>query len=539
MTSLAPIDLHTQLAAAAEPPSRATNEARSTHEESGGFAETLQRRTSADEAAKRANVPAESKELEKPTKAPTGATKDSPAEKPAKPTDGEPTGETSEAPDTVAVAQPLNDQLPDPSLPVLLDAPIAVPSADPAAPTDATELTLPILAPAAPGTDSSIVKAVAHTVADVLADSAPVLDGLSKPAAVTTAEATVVDAATPVIKPTTSVGAEPAAPVTGEAITTVVASTPAVTATAPAAPVVAADDKRTVNTVVSSTPAAATEVQADAALPPVTDAESAAPVALALAGAGMMSVEKSEAPAASAPLAAQPLNTATPATQSSAMHAVASTLGAKEKPVVEETTASANPSGKLVGEAPTTLAAPAATTPVVTQTRPLSEAVLAQATLAANGNAMEKVVSHQVSKALVQNLPNGDKMMVLRLTPPELGTVKIEVIERQGVLSARLHAEDDGVRLALERFLPSMRQDLRAHDAPIRELTLSDQAQFQRSFADGQQQQQQDTNRSSNRREREDTPRFSVDGIRSEPVAVPRSAPLGGRVGVSGVDARA
>lgn len=539
MTSLAPIDLHTQLAAAAEPQSRATNEARSNHEDGGGFAETLQRRTSADEAAKRANEPAGPKDQHKPASTSTASSKDAPADKPAKSSDAEPAGETNTSPDTVPAAKPLTDQLPDPSLPVLLDAPIALPITDQAAPSDTTELTLPILAPAVPQADGGIAKAAAHSVADVLANSAPVLDGMTKTPVAVTAEAAVIAATTPNSKPITSAGAEPAAPVTGEAITSVVASTPAVTVATPAAPVVAADDKRAVNPLASSTAAAATDVQADAALPPVTDADPAAPVALALAGANMVPVEKSEAPAASAPIAAQSLNTATPATQSSAMHAVASTIGAKDKPVAEDATTTANPSGKLVGEAPTALAAPAATTPVVTPTRPLSDAVLAQATLAANGNAMEKVVSHQVSKALVQHLPNGDKMMVLRLTPPELGTVKIEVIERQGVLSARLHAEDDGVRLALERFLPSMRQDLRAHDAPIRELTLSDQAQFQRSFADGQQQQQQDANRSGNRRQREDTPRFSVDGIRSEPVAVPRSAHLGGRVGMSGVDAHA
>jgi len=137
----------------------------------------------------------------------------------------------------------------------------------------------------------------------------------------------------------------------------------------------------------------------------------------------------------------------------------------------------------------------------------------------------------------VQNLPNGDRMMVLRLTPPELGTVRVELIERQGVFTARLHAEDDGVRLALERFLPSMRQDLRASDAPIRELNLSDQAQFQRSFADGQQHQQQNANNSGNRRQREDAPRFSIDGVRSDPVMAPRAAPLGGRVSLSEVDA--
>jgi flagellar hook-length control protein FliK len=220
------------------------------------------------------------------------------------------------------------------------------------------------------------------------------------------------------------------------------------------------------------------------------------------------------------------------------MNTVAAALGDSD---AKDTKAKDNPT-VATRSATSELAAPAQpsqpSAPVV-QAKPLSETVLAQNTLVQNGNAMEKAVSHQVTKALVQQLPNGDRMMVVRLTPPELGTVKVEVVERQGVLSARLHAEDDGVRLALERFLPSMRQELRASDAPIRELNLSDQTQFQRSFDDGQQNQQQDADRSGNRRTRDDAPRFSLDGIRSEPLPMPRATPLGGRIGPSWVDARA
>ena len=231
-----------------------------------------------------------------------------------------------------------------------------------------------------------------------------------------------------------------------------------------------------------------------------------------------------------------PINSATPATQTAGMNAVAAAIGDAQ---AEKTSADSGPlATKTVNESALTPLppTPAAQTAV---TRPMSETVLAQSTLAANGNPMEKVLSHQVSKALIQHLPNGDRVLVMRLTPPELGTVKIEVIERMGVLTAKLHAEDDGVRLALERFLPSMRQDLRASDAPIRELSMSDQTQFQRSFADGQNQQQQQNAESSNRRARADEPRFAIDGARSDTVTTPRSAPLGGRVSLSEVNALA
>lgn len=241
---------------------------------------------------------------------------------------------------------------------------------------------------------------------------------------------------------------------------------------------------------------------------------------------------------ATAPTSAVPLTSATPANQPTAMHAIAAAIGdheSKDAPAKDSSTVTVKAAtGDLA-----TGSTPQAPTTTTTAVKPLSETVLAQNTLAQNGNAMEKAVSHQVTKALVQHLPNGDRMMVLRLTPPELGTVKIEVVERQGVFSARIHAEDDGVRLALERFLPSMRQDLRASDAPIRELTLSDQAQFQRSFADGQQSNQQDARQSGNRRQGDDAPRFSLDGVSSEPLAIPVTAALGGRIGQSWVDARA
>jgi flagellar hook-length control protein FliK len=235
-----------------------------------------------------------------------------------------------------------------------------------------------------------------------------------------------------------------------------------------------------------------------------------------------------------------PINSATPATQSTGMNAIAAAIG--EKKADEKSDKSPPLEAKISNES-SLVPLPSAPTPQVAATRPMSDTVLAQNVLAANGNAMEKALSHQVSKALVQNMPNGDRVLVMRLTPPELGTVKIEVIERMGVLTAKLHAEDDGVRLALERFLPSMRQDLRASDAPIRELSLSDQTQFQRSFADGQnqqQQQQQDADSSNNRRSRTDEPRFSLDGMRNETATAQRGiAPLGGRVSLSEVNALA
>ena len=46
----------------------------------------------------------------------------------------------------------------------------------------------------------------------------------------------------------------------------------------------------------------------------------------------------------------------------------------------------------------------------------------------------------------MRNLTDGQRSLTLRLTPPELGTVRIEIVEQAGRLSVRLGAEDDSVR---------------------------------------------------------------------------------------------
>jgi flagellar hook-length control protein FliK len=150
-------------------------------------------------------------------------------------------------------------------------------------------------------------------------------------------------------------------------------------------------------------------------------------------------------------------------------------------------------------------------------------------------NPMEKAVANQVSRSLVQNLPGGDRLLVVRLTPPELGTVRVEVVEHQGTLTAHLHAEDDGVRLAIEHYLPTMRAELRAHDAPIREISLTDQAPG-RSFSDGQQQ-WSNRQQSTSARDSAGGERFAIAA--SAAAAAPGATTLGGTIDASGVDWRA
>jgi len=154
-----------------------------------------------------------------------------------------------------------------------------------------------------------------------------------------------------------------------------------------------------------------------------------------------------------------------------------------------------------------------------------------------------------------------DKTLIIRLTPPELGTVRIEISQRNGELIIRMHAEDPAVRQAIERMLPNLRTDLRQVDSPLQHITVesssSDRNSSDRNSGDrnsdrntddrgawqGQQQRHErafDGSGQSSRREGE-RPVFSLTGMpASEPIAiVPRSRSLGGRSSTMGVDALA
>lgn len=260
----------------------------------------------------------------------------------------------------------------------------------------------------------------------------------------------------------------------------------------------------------------------------------AAPVVtLATAPGGAQQATSTDA-VTMAPTTAMPQPTTTPSAPPAT--AAGATLGSQTKPLANLDEESDEPDLQAKPASPITppMSPAASTAPVLGDINEIREAAPTAPTQAPNP--MERAVAQQVGRTMVQHLPNGERMMVLRLTPPELGTVRIEVIEHQGVLRARLSAEDDGVRLALERTLPQMRQELRASDAPIRELTLTDQSQFQRPDSQGQAQRQQDQQAERRQRTGEG---FSLDVARSEPPAPPRVRDLGIRIDADGIDALA
>ncbi len=508
------------------------------------FAETLKQKSAPDDRADRASKDPE------PVAKPAEASDQAPAKARERPSDDAP----SSADKTTT-----SDDLP------VVDATPIDSTSVPVNPLSLGDLGIPLATTAvesANDADSDMSqKQLANEIAATTSTSAtPVSATNAKTSEVTSAAALDTDAATalhvltqttakPAAVQTDKPVAVPAADITNQTIKPTDASVEvsrvlpnalaAVRGPKQAAPSATADDAQLH---VSATSPSANDNDPSAVMLPVFANDMVSKPALPAAKAALPASSSDDAPVTGATTALPtiaPINSATPATQATGMNAIAAAIGEKKQDQASEKSLPLE--AKLSNDSSLVPLQPGPTSQVAA-TRPMSDTVLAQNTLADNGNAMEKALSHQVSKALIQNMPNGDRVLVMRLTPPELGTVKIEVIERMGVLTAKLHAEDDGVRLALERFLPSMRQDLRASDAPIRELSMSDQTQFQRSFADGQnqQQQQQDPDSSNNRRSRADEPRFNIDGIRNETVTASRtSAPLGGRVSLSEVNALA
>lgn len=78
--------------------------------------------------------------------------------------------------------------------------------------------------------------------------------------------------------------------------------------------------------------------------------------------------------------------------------------------------------------------------------------------------------------------------VTLRMTPPELGTVRIELALMQGVVSARFHAETESVRQLLTEQLAQLRSGLERQGLNVERLTV--QTQQPQPTAFGQQQQQ-------------------------------------------------
>jgi len=187
-------------------------------------------------------------------------------------------------------------------------------------------------------------------------------------------------------------------------------------------------------------------------------------------------------------------------------------------------------------------------------------------------NPLERSIARQIAQQVAAattatgsaRKPVGDASLIIRLTPPELGTVRIELSLRDGQLTVRMHADDPAVRQALERMLPALRADLRVADSVVQQITVEPsprerggeergsghQSQQQQSQQQQQQQDQQSAERQrsflgsdSDSRRGSERPVFSVAGMPTrEAVKAPAPhspARSAGRWSESGVDALA
>lgn len=107
---------------------------------------------------------------------------------------------------------------------------------------------------------------------------------------------------------------------------------------------------------------------------------------------------------------------------------------------------------------------------------------LAQQT--ARAYALRESVFRQVSEALREASPDQDGRLKIQLKPAELGEVNVELILKDGKLSARLVASQGEVRDAFVRDLPSFKAGLESQGVLVRDISVAVRA----GVADQQQQ---------------------------------------------------
>lgn len=150
---------------------------------------------------------------------------------------------------------------------------------------------------------------------------------------------------------------------------------------------------------------------------------------------------------------------------------------------------------------------------------------------------VDRAIAGQITRQLVHTEANGDRTLVIRLTPAELGTVRIELREHNGTLTAHLRVEDEAVGRAIDRMLPSMRQELRGQDSPLADVVREPRDQRdQRGNGQPQdqstpwsRQQERDSNRQGRRQTQEQAQAaFSLAGLVDEDAPLVPGAPAAG-----------
>ena len=137
-------------------------------------------------------------------------------------------------------------------------------------------------------------------------------------------------------------------------------------------------------------------------------------------------------------------------------------------------------SGASVETASAPAAAPTSATTSPTATAPPSPALPQLEQTAVDANVA------RVARGLQSALSQQGGTVALRLHPPELGVVRIEVQIDAGVVRVRFHAEHESIRTLLTHQLQHLRQTLEGHGLVVERLDVQTQTQAQREYDDSQ-----------------------------------------------------
>lgn len=125
----------------------------------------------------------------------------------------------------------------------------------------------------------------------------------------------------------------------------------------------------------------------------------------------------------------------------------------------------------------------------------------------AQDSPQEQAILARVVRGMQGALHQQGGAVTMRLTPPELGTIRIELAMQQGTVSARLHTENDSVRQLLTDQLTQLRAGLERQGLTVERLTV----QTQQTMPSFSQQPGQDGSHGDGRSRGEYTPQGQRD----------------------------
>jgi flagellar hook-length control protein FliK len=84
----------------------------------------------------------------------------------------------------------------------------------------------------------------------------------------------------------------------------------------------------------------------------------------------------------------------------------------------------------------------------------------------------------QVSQKVQWMVRNGEGKAILRLDPPELGHIEIEVETKSGEMKIHMSVENESVKNTLEASAPQLRQSMEQHHVKIEKLEVQVEARL-------------------------------------------------------------